>query len=134
MVGVMRKGGVVPVKRGIWRDMAERRQKSKQLRRLEKIFRDIREDKKETVRNLIENAAFMEIQLAGLQKEIAEKGPVSEYKNGENQWGTKKSPEVEIYNTMIKNYMAVVRQLLELLPEGDADEKDELMSFIGGGG
>ena len=134
MVGVMRKGGVVPVKRGIWRDMAERRQKSKQLRRLEKIFRDIREDKKETVRNLIENAAFMEIQLAGLQKEIAEKGPVSEYKNGENQWGTKKSPEVEIYNTMIKNYMAVVRQLLELLPEGGEDEKDELMSFIGGGG
>lgn len=134
MVGVMRKGGVVPVKRGIWRDMAERRQKSKQLRRLEKIFRDIREDKKETVRNLIENAAFMEIQLADLQKEIAEKGPVSEYKNGENQWGTKKSPEVEIYNTMIKNYMAVVRQLLELLPEGGADEKDELMSFIGGGG
>ena len=134
MGGVMRKGGVVPVKRGIWRDMAERRQKSKQLRRLEKIFRDIREDKKETVRNLIENAAFMEIQLAGLQKEIAEKGPVSEYKNGENQWGTKKSPEVEIYNTMIKNYMAVVRQLLELLPEGGADEKDELMSFIGGGG
>lgn len=134
MVGVMRKGGVVPVKRGIWRGMAERRQKSKQLRRLEKIFRDIREDKKETVRNLIENAAFMEIQLAGLQKEIAEKGPVSEHKNGENQWGTKKSPEVEIYNTMIKNYMAVVRQLLELLPEGGADEKDELMSFIGGGG
>ncbi len=134
MVGVMRKGGVVPDKRGVWRDMAERRQKSKQLRRLEKIFRDIREDKKETVRNLIENAAFMEIQLAGLQKEIAEKGPVSEYKNGENQWGTKKSPEVEIYNTMIKNYMAVVRQLLELLPEGGADEKDELMSFIGGGG
>ncbi len=130
----MRKGGVLPVKRGIWRDMAERRQKSKQLRRLEKIFRDIREDKKETVRNLIENAAFMEIQLADLQKEIAKKGPVSEYKNGENQWGTKKSPEVEIYNTMIKNYMAVVRQLLELLPEGGADEKDELMSFIGGGG
>ena len=25
-------------------------------------------------------------------------------------------------------------RLLELLPEGGADEKDELMSFIGGGG
>lgn len=114
--------------------MAGRKQKSKELRRLEKIFRDIRADKKETVRNLIENAAFMEIQLASLQKEIAEKGPVSEYKNGENQWGTKKSPEVEIYNTMIKNYMAVVRQLLELLPENDTDKKDELMEFISGGG
>ena len=110
--------------------MAGRAQKSKELKRLEKIFKDIRPDKKETVRKLIENAAFMEVQLSGLQKEIAEKGPVSEYQNGENQWGTKKSPEVEIYNTMIKNYTAVVKQLLELLPEGDGNG-DELLDFIG---
>lgn len=110
--------------------MAGRAQKSKELKRLEKIFKDIRPDKKETVRKLIENAAFMEVQLSCLQKEIAEKGPVSEYQNGENQWGTKKSPEVEIYNTMIKNYTAVVKQLLELLPEGDGNG-DELLDFIG---
>ncbi len=110
--------------------MAGRTQKSKELKRLEKIFKDIRPDKKETVRKLIENAAFMEVQLSSLQKEIIEKGPVSEYQNGENQWGTKKSPEVEIYNTMIKNYTAVVKQLMELLPEGDGNG-DELLDFIG---
>ena len=71
--------------------------------------------------------------MGGLQKAIEEKGPVSEYQNGENQWGTKKSPEVEIYNTMIKNYAAVVRQLLELLPEGNGNERDELTAFILGG-
>ena len=110
--------------------MAGRTQKSKELKRLEKIFKDIRPDKKETVRKLIENAAFMEVQLSSLQKEIIKKGPVSEYQNGENQWGTKKSPEVEIYNTMIKNYTAVVKQLMELLPEGDGNG-DELLDFIG---
>lgn len=103
------------------------------MKRLEEIFKDIRADKKETVKSLIENAAFMEQQLGGLQKAIEEKGPVSEYQNGENQWGTKKSPEVEIYNTMIKNYAAVVRQLLELLPEGNGNERDELTAFILGG-
>ena len=98
--------------------------------RLEKIFKDIRPDKKGIAEKLIENAAFMESQLSSLQKEIKEKGPVSEYQNGENQWGTKKSPEVDVYNTMIKNYTAVVKQLLELLPEGDGNSKDELMDFI----
>ena len=113
--------------------MAGRIKKSEELRRLEKIFKDIRADRKETVKKLIENAAFMEIQLSVLQKQIAENGVTSEYQNGENQWGTKKSPEVEIYNTMVKNYTAVIKQLLELLPEGEGNEEDELLSFIGGG-
>lgn len=110
--------------------MAGKTRKSKELLRLEKIFKDIRKDRKVTVQKLIENAAFMEIQLSGLQKEIEEKGTVSEYQNGENQWGTKKSPEVEVYNTMVKNYMTVIRQLLELLPEGDDGKEDELTVFI----
>ena len=113
--------------------MAGRAKKSEELKRLEKIFKNVRADRKETAKKLIENAAFMESQLSGLQREIAEKGVVSEYKNGENQWGTKKSPEVEIYNTMIKNYTAVIKQLLELLPEGEENKEDELMSFIRGG-
>ena len=113
--------------------MAGRIKKSEELKRLEKIFKDIRADRKETVKKLIENAAFMEIQLSVLQKQITEKGVVSEYQNGENQWGTKKSPEVEIYNTMVKNYTAVIKQLLELLPEGEGHEEDELLSFINGG-
>ena len=113
--------------------MAGRPKKSEELKRLEKIFKDIRADRKETVKKLIENAAFMEIQLSTLQKQIAEKGVVSEYQNGENQWGTKKSPEVEIYNTMVKNYTAVIKQLLELLPEGGGEKEDELLAFIGGG-
>lgn len=112
--------------------MAGKTRKSKELLRLERIFKNIRTDRKVTVQKLIENAAFMEIQLSNLQKEIEEKGTVSEYQNGENQWGTKKSPEVEIYNTMVKNYMAVIKQLLELLPEGDAGNEDELTAFIRG--
>jgi hypothetical protein len=66
---------------------------------------------------LIKNAAFMTITLEDLQAVINEHGAVSQYKNGENQFGTKKSPEVEIYNTMIKNYSSIIKQLTDLLPE-----------------
>ena len=86
------------------------------------------------VRSLVENAAFMSITLEDLQKSINENGVISEYKNGENQYGTKKSPEVEVYNTMIKNHMSAIKQLTELIPKGNTNaERDELLEFLSGG-
>ena len=38
------------------------------------------------------------------------------YKNGENQYGTKKSPEAETYIALSKNYAAVIKQLTDLVP------------------
>ena len=81
---------------------------------------------------LISNALFMEGQLAKLQAHIQEHGTVSEYQNGENQWGTKKSPEVEVYNTMVKNYVGVMRQLADLIAV-DCGADDDLTKFLAGG-
>lgn len=80
---------------------------------------------KKVAASLIENAAFMIVTLEDLQKTINENGVITEYQNGENQWGTKKSPEVEIYNTMIKNHMVIMKQLTDLLPEEDKTPKDD---------
>lgn len=65
---------------------------------------------------LINNAAFMTITLEDLQLAINKDGGISKYQNGENQFGTKKSPEVEIYNTMIKNLASIIKQLTDLTP------------------
>lgn len=51
-----------------------------------------------------------------LQNVIEETGWTSEYKNGENQYGTKKSPEAETYIALSKNYAAIIKQLTELVP------------------
>ena len=72
---------------------------------------------KKVVASLIDNAAFMIVTLEELQDEINSNGVVDKYQNGENQWGTKKSPEVEVYNTMIKNYATVMKQLADLVPK-----------------
>jgi len=112
--------------------MAGVKKKSKELKKLEKIFKDIEPSKRQTVEKLIENAAFMAESLAELQEIIREKGFVEEYHNGANQSGVKKCSEVEIYNTMIKNYSSIVKQLVDLLPNGAVSGGDELLDFISG--
>lgn len=89
----------------------------KEITRLNGIFKGLSKEAKKVAKSLVENAAFMTITLADLQEYINLHGCVSEYQNGENQWGTKKSPEVEIYNTMIKNHATIMKQLADLLPK-----------------
>lgn len=88
----------------------------KELNKFKRIFKDLDENKKKLVSPLMEKAAFMSVTLDELQEAINDEGCVSEYKNGENQYGTKKSPEVEIYLNMSKNYAAIIKQLTELVP------------------
>jgi hypothetical protein len=104
----------------------------KEFTKLKRLLTDIPKDKANSVESLLRNAAFMSITLDDLQDKINEIGVVSEYQNGQNQWGTKKSPEVEVYNAMIKNYMGVIKQLTDLIPNDKPIEKDELMGFVKG--
>ena len=96
-----------------------------EIKRLNLLFSELDESTKKAVVSTIENAAFMSVTLDLLQKDINQKGCISTYKNGENQFGTKKSPEVEIYNTMIKNHMGIIKQLTDLLPKKVEKEKDD---------
>lgn len=100
--------------------------------RLERIFSSLDEKRLDTAKNLIENAAFMAVTLEDLSDTISKNGVISEYKNGENQYGTKKSPEVEVYNTMIKNYTQITLALCKLLPE-ENQEANALLDFVKGG-
>ena len=112
--------------------MAEDRKNSKELKKLKKIFKDIEPGKRQTVEKLISNAAFMAESLDALQEIIQEKGFVEEYQNGANQYGVKKCSEVEIYNTMIKNYSSIIKQLVDLLPNEAKSSGDEPLDFISG--
>jgi len=105
----------------------------KEMTKLKRLFKDMEKSTMDTVSSLIKNAAFMAVTLDDLQETINLEGVMSEYKNGENQWGTKKSPEVEIYNAMIKNHMAIIKQLSDLLPKGanSPGVGDDLEEFVG---
>ena len=110
--------------------------RKKDLGRFAATFNAAPTERRDLCLQLILNAVFMEEQLTKLQAEIRENGVVSEYKNGENQWGTRKSPEVDVYNSMIKNYTSVIKQINDILPDAPPGD-DELTAFLkgkGGGG
>lgn len=94
-------------------------------KRLNRQFSKLDSKTKNIVKSLIENAAFMTVTLEILQDEINENGIMIEYKNGENQYGRKKSPAAEMYNTMIKNLATITKQLSELVPKNIGTTNDD---------
>ena len=108
-----------------------------EIKRLTKIFENLPEKARDLAKEQINNAAFMSVSLRELQGLIVQKGYSDTYQNGENQQGTKKTPEVEIYNTMIKNFNTTMKQLYDLLPETAGPPtptaiSDPFMDFIAG--
>jgi len=92
---------------------------------LSATYKDIPKNRKRLVRKLIVRAAFMAVTLEDLEKKISAEGCTSEYQNGENQWGTKKSPEVEVHIQMVKNYSSVIKQLSDMLPPEERGPTDD---------
>lgn len=103
-------------------------------RKLAGIYTRLDKKTKKSVDSLVDEAAFMAASLYELRRIIDDKGYTEEYQNGANQKGVKKCSEVEIYNTMIKNYSAVVKQLTDLIPKEQAksaqDMSDGFEDFI----
>ena len=90
-------------------------------RKLAGIYTRMDKKTKKAVDSLVDEAAFMAASLYELREIINEKGYVETYQNGANQKGVNKCSEVEIYNTMIKNYSSVVKQLTDLIPKKQED-------------
>lgn len=102
----------------------------KEINRLKKLFKNLDENKMKLAKNLIENAAFMSTTLEDLKKDIIKYGVKETYVNGKDQFGFKESIESKTYNTMIKNYMNIIKQLNDMLPqEKKIDEKNEFDKF-----
>ena len=101
-------------------------------KKLLKILANVDENLLKASDSLIENVAFMSVTLANLMEDIKENGVKEEYKNGENQFGYKKRVEIEIYNTMQKNYQSAMKLLIDMLSKTglNNDDKEELKKFL----
>ena len=101
----------------------------KEYKKLSGIYTKLNTKTKKSINSLMNEAAFMSASLYELRQIINAKGYTEEYQNGANQKGVKKSSEIEIYNTMIKNYSAVMKQLTDLLPKEEPKVKVENDGF-----
>lgn len=109
-----------------YEEIAKQQEIKKEISKLNKLFKDMEPKTKKAVQSVVENAAFMAVTLRELQEYLNKNGLTCEYQNGENQFGIKKAPEVEIYNTMIKNFISAMKSLTDLLPKEIANKiKDD---------
>jgi len=101
-----------------------------ETKRLKRLLNKLDLKTRKLVQNSIINAAFMAITLENLQEIINKEGTTCEYQNGKNQFGMKQTPEVDIYNRMIKNYNSTIKQLTDLLPKKNIPVDDGFNKFI----
>ena len=105
------------------------RQITSEKNKLTKIFAECDENVKKIASPLIENASYMKVELAHLKKYNIKNGIKEFYMNGKGQFGFKESVESKTYNTMMKNYMSVIKQLNDMLPKGKTIPNDGFDDF-----
>ncbi|MBR2587480.1 hypothetical protein IKE71_03885 [Candidatus Saccharibacteria bacterium] len=88
-----------------------------ELSRITVFFENIAANKKAILAPLLQNAAFMKVTLEDLQETINAEGATDYYQNGENQKGYKPSATLQSYNSLMKNYTAVITAVTKHLPE-----------------
>ena len=102
----------------------------KEMRKLNKFFKNIPKDKQEMIQGLKEQAAFMYATLMELQEIINDEGPIELFEQGKQRL-LREHPASKTYNAMIKNYSSVIKQLVDMLPKEEAKPaEDEFVKFI----
>lgn len=109
---------------------AEYLEKTKRIKkeesRLKRLFKEIDDSKKKLVFSTIADVAFMAITMEDLRDKIIRDGTTSTYKNGENQFGTKQSPDAQLYLQMSQKHTQAMKILLDCLPKTEKPvQKDD---------
>lgn len=105
----------------------------KEITRLQKIFKNIRQDEYKSIEKLLENVAFMSVTLEDLMDIVNNEELVVETVNASQSF-LKENPALASYNKMYSNYIKGLQQLISLLPQenkpNNTPEKDEFSAFM----
>ena len=101
-----------------------------EIKRLGESFKYLPKEKRDITDKLINRASFLLILLEDLEKEINNNELTSGIVNG-GQFYIRTNPAIKEYNTTVKSYQSIIKQLSELQPT-DANATDEMLDFIKG--
>ena len=107
------------------------RKKIANIKDLRLIFEELNTNKSKLALSLLDKAEFMEETLKKLQQKVIEDGVVTSMCQG-NYDIDRENPALKSYNTTIKNYTSVVKQLNDMLPsEENTKIKDDGFESFG---
>jgi hypothetical protein len=105
----------------------------KEVRRLNRIYKDIDKDNKAIIEGLIRRAAYMLVTLEDWEKDIMENGYYEMFTQSEKTDPYERErPVARLYNTVNKNYQSIIKQLTDLIPkkENSNEEDDGFDAFV----
>lgn len=103
--------------------MAKDKRIEEEIDRITTQFESLGIKSLEILKGPIEEASFMKIKLNELKDQINKEGFTEVYQNGPNQTGIKKSSCIEIYNTMIKNYTTLMKEIMNRFPKDEFESE-----------
>ena len=102
----------------------------KQNAELNRIIKQVPEDKRAIAANLVEEIRFMYDTMGDLKEKIRQYGTVELFEQGKQRF-LRENPAVKSYNTTIQRYSTLYKKLTELLPKtAQAPMESELLEFI----
>jgi len=110
-----------------WKERTEAQQKraiSAEVARLSALFEGLEGRKKDVVEGLIQECAFMRVQLEELKIKLLKEGFMIEMPQGKYEIQVE-SPYSRAYNTMLQRYTTAIAKLAEQLPKEVAGMIDD---------
>lgn len=98
-------------------------------KKIARLFRELAPEKKQFADGLIYQFAVTTVTLERLVEEINSSALIEDFKQGTQEL-RRENPALKSYNTTIKSFTALSKNLLDLLPEKTQKQAgEELMSF-----
>ena len=94
------------------------------LKKLKDTFKEMDNDKSKLALSLLDEAYFCGDTLKKLKEKVEKDGVVTEMSQG-NYSIDRENPALKSYNTTIKNYQALIKQITDLLPNQNSNNGDE---------
>jgi hypothetical protein len=106
----------------------------KEVRRLNRIYKNIDKDNKAIIDGLIKRAAYMRVTLEDWEEDIIINGCTEMFTQSVNTPPYERErPVARLYNTMNANYQKIIKQLSDLVPKQEAKTKDDgFDAFVSG--
>ncbi len=101
------------------------RAQRKESRRLEELLEKTPIRRRNLLKPVIENTAWMKVQLDKARELIGTEPIVTEYDNGGGQTGVREHPAYKAYEALWKAYMTGMGRILEAIPAGQAPAAPE---------
>lgn len=106
--------------------MGKMKDVSLEYERLKSLFKSVDQTKADLVDNLLNEAAFMKIQLSNLRLKIQTHGAIQ----FSNKGGQRQTEAAKYYTKLVNSYGTIIKTLNSIMGQNILEEDDEFDEFL----